>query len=95
MADAEKKLLRAQRIWGGNSPPSVAARLRKPAAGSFSAEMDGALAPSIFSFSKEKQKKENEITNNGNIPSGSEGGQPGRRTLHRGCFRLSELVPLV
>ena len=33
-------------------------RLRKPATGSFDAEMDGALTPSIFSFAKEKQKKE-------------------------------------
>ena len=33
-------------------------RLRKPAASSFAAEMDGALAPPIFSFAKEKQKKE-------------------------------------
>ena len=32
--------------------------LRKPATGSFAAEMDGASAPSIFSFAKEKQKKE-------------------------------------
>jgi len=31
--------------------------LRKPATGSFVAEMDGALAPSIFSFAKEKQKR--------------------------------------
>ena len=33
-------------------------RLRKPATGSFAAEMDGAALPSIFSFAKEKQKKE-------------------------------------
>ena len=33
-------------------------RLRKPATGSFAAEMDGASAPPIFSFTKEKQKKE-------------------------------------
>ena len=32
--------------------------LRKPATGSFAAEMDGAPAPSIFSFAKEKQKRE-------------------------------------
>ena len=32
--------------------------LRKPATGSFAAEMDGASAPSIFSFAKEKQKRE-------------------------------------
>ena len=32
--------------------------LRKPAIGSFAAEMDGAPAPSIFSFAKEKQKRE-------------------------------------
>ena len=32
--------------------------LRKPATGSFVAEMDGAPAPSIFSFAKEKQKRE-------------------------------------
>ena len=31
--------------------------LRKPATGSFVAEMDGAPAPSIFSFAKEKQKR--------------------------------------
>ena len=31
--------------------------LRKPATGSFAAEMDGAPAPSIFSFAKEKQKR--------------------------------------
>jgi hypothetical protein len=36
-------------------------RLRKPATGSFAAEMDSALAPPIFSFTKEKQKKENEV----------------------------------
>ena len=36
-------------------------RLRKPATGSFAAEMDSALAPSIFSFAKEKQKKGNEV----------------------------------
>ena len=35
-------------------------RLRKLATGSFAAEMDSALAPSIFSFTKEKQKK-NEV----------------------------------
>ena len=44
--------------WGRNSLPYVAACLRKPATGSFAAEMDSALAPSIFSFTKEKQKKE-------------------------------------
>ena len=32
--------------------------LRKPATSSFVAEMDGATAPSIFSFVKEKQKRE-------------------------------------
>ena len=32
-------------------------RLRKPATGSFVAEMDGTITPSIFSFAKEKQKK--------------------------------------
>lgn len=36
-------------------------RLRKPATGSFDAEMDGVSAPSIFSFMKEKQKKGNEV----------------------------------
>ena len=45
-------------------------RLRKPATGSFDAEMDGALTPSIFSFAKEKQKKETREKNDGNIPSG-------------------------
>jgi len=33
-------------------------RLRKPATGSFDAEMDGVSAPSIFSFMKEKKKKD-------------------------------------
>ena len=33
-------------------------RLRKPATGSFDAEMDGVSAPSIFSFMKEKMKKD-------------------------------------
>ena len=33
-------------------------RLRKPATGSFAAEMDGVSAPSIFSFMKEKKKKD-------------------------------------
>ena len=36
-------------------------RLRKPATGSFAAEMDSAPGLSIFSFTKEKQKKENEV----------------------------------
>ncbi len=36
-------------------------RLRKPATGSFAAEMDSVPAPPIFSFAKEKQKKENEV----------------------------------
>ena len=35
----------------------LATCLRKPATGSFAAEMDGVHAPSIFSFAKEKQKK--------------------------------------
>ena len=44
--------------WGEKFSTPVAACLRKPATGSFDAEMDGALTPSIFSFAKEKQKKE-------------------------------------
>ena len=42
--------------WGGIST-HIAACLRKPATGSFAAEMDGRSCPSIFSFAKEKQKK--------------------------------------
>ena len=38
-------------------PALFSNRLRKPATGSFAAEMDGAALPSIFSFAKEKQKK--------------------------------------
>ena len=42
-------------------PTLFSNRLRKPATGSFAAEMDSVPAPPIFSFAKEKQKKENEV----------------------------------
>ena len=52
------------------------------------------LRRSIFSFAKEKQKKkERGERRDGDLSSGSEGGQPGRRTLRRGRLRLSELFP--
>ena len=46
-------------------------------------------APPMFSFAKENQKfKERTLTNNGNLPSGSEGNQPRYRTIRlcRSCL---------
>ena len=96
---------------GRNSLPYVAVCLRKPATGSFAAEMDGRSARP-FSLCERETKTSlcagaakgipvayppltAERRTFGNLPSGSESGQPGCRALRCGCFRLSELFPSV
>ena len=64
--------------------------LRKPAPGSFTADMGESFSRSpMFSFAKENQKfEERTLTNNGNLPSGREGNQPRYRTIRlcRSCL---------
>lgn len=75
--------------------------LRKPATGSFIADMGSNAAH--FSC-KEKQKPRGgvlppphkiriEVNANGNLPLGGKGGQPGSRTLRLCSLRLSQLLP--
>ena len=65
--------------------------LRKPVTDSFIADMDGFTPPIFFLRKRNKNEGERTVRTNGNLPLGSKGCEPGKRTLRCGGIRLSEL----
>ena len=48
--------------------------------------------PIFFLRKRNKNKSERTVRTNGNLPFGSEGGQPWKRPIRCRCFRISELL---
>ena len=77
--------------WGTVCTPPCANCLRKPATGSFIADMGIATPATPIFFLRKRNKNKGKVKTNGDLPFGSKSGQPGQWTFCCCRFRLFEL----
>lgn len=93
MDDAGKLLSSTQQARDGTKCSILACCLRKPATGSFAADMGASICrcTHLLFCERETEIEERTVKGNGNLPFGSEGCEPWHRAKCRSCRSLYEL----